>query len=220
MNANAKVIPHLRGTLVAVHLVAITAGSLPVLVDERILTPETWKDPVALQEFGRWSNGLAQIGIERSVDEVGAMLWDVASSVLRFQRTVQAPFQGYYQEAGTRQRWRMFPASVEETLRFRIDVERNGGWETIYRMGDPERPWGREHFDRDRVRAALNLYAWGLYPESYEQLVDWIAARAPGEGKVRIGFEALPAIAPGEAGRHREASDWPEQRLVRERERR
>lgn len=217
MNANLN--PHLRGVLVAVHLLAITAGSLPVLVDERILTPETWKDPVAVQEFRRWSDALGRIGIERSVDDVGAMLWDVASSILRFQRNAQAPFQGYYREAGTRQRWRMFPASVEETPRFRIDVQRDGRWETIYRMGDPDRAWGREHFDRDRVRAALNLYAWGLYPESYEQFVDWIAARAPGEGQVRVGFEALPAVAPGDAGRLREGSDWPKQRLVRERER-
>ena len=90
----------------------------------------------------------------------------------------------------------MFPGAIEETPRFRIDVERGGNWETWYRMGDPLHSWGREHFDRDRLRAALNLYAWGLYPESYEALVDWIAARVPEADRVRVGFELVPALAP------------------------
>lgn len=188
----------LRGVLVAVHLLAITAGSLPVIVDERALTPEAWREPVAQQEFQRFSALLARTGMACTPEEVSANLWNLASGVLHTQRFLQRPFQLYYQEAGTRQRWRMFPGAVEENPRFRIDVEReNGVWETLYRMGDPAHDWEHEHFDRDRVRAALNLYAWGLYPESYEQLVDWIAAKVPGEGRVRGAFELVPAVPPG-----------------------
>lgn len=204
-----------RGVLVALHLVAITAGSLPVLVDERALTPSAWKDPVALQEFHRWSEVLGRFGIERTPEETGAILWNVASGVLHGQRAAQRPFDVYYREAGTRQRWRMFPAAVEEMPRLRIDLEREGNWETLYRMGDPAHDWGGDYFDRDRVRAALNLYAWGLYPESYEQLVDWIAVRAPGEGRVRVGFELLPAIVPGAGSASRDVRSWPEEKRVR-----
>ena len=188
----------LRGVLVAVHLVAITVGSLPVIVDERALTPEAWNEPVAQQEFQRFSQLLAGSGIQRSPAQVGEDLWKLASGVLHAQRFLQRPFQSYCQEAGTRQRWRMFPGAVEETPRFRIEVDRqgNGAWELWYAMGDPVHNWEHEHFDRDRVRAALNLYAWGLYPESYEEMVDWIAARVPGTGRVRVGFDLLPAIGP------------------------
>jgi hypothetical protein len=188
-----------RGVLVALHLLAISVGALPVIVDERALTPEVWKDPLAQREFDRFSQILGGLGIRRSPEETGRHLWDLASAVLHTQRALQRPFQGYYREAGTRQRWRMFPSAIEETPRFRIDVERGGNWETWYRMGDPLHAWGREHFDRDRVRAALNLYAWGLYPESYEALVDWIAARVPEADRVRVGFEMVPALAPDAA---------------------
>ena len=68
-------------------------------------------------------------------------------------------------------------------------------------MGSPEHRWLAHHFERDRFRAALNLYAWGLYPETYEQFVDWLAAEAkrdfPNATRLRVGFEIVPAMKPG-----------------------
>lgn len=191
---------HARGILVAIHVVAITVGSLPVLVDQRVLTPEAWQDPIAQAEFADWADRLTAWGFETTQEDVAQSSWDTASGILAVQQTLNRPFQPYYQIAGTRQRWRMFPAAVEEPVRLRIDVETNQIWETVYLMGSSDKRWLAGHFDRDRFRAALNLYAWGLYPETYEQFVDWLAAEAerdfPNANQIRIGFEVVPAMDP------------------------
>ena len=189
----------------AIHVVAIAIGSLPILTDERGLTPETWNDPIAQREFEVWSKRLTNWGIETTAEEFSEGAWSAASGILRVQRTFQTPFVPYYEVAGTKQRWRMFPGAVEEPTRLRIDVQVDGRWRTVYRMGSADEVWLARYFDRDRFRAALNLYAWGVHEESgaYDQFVGWLANRAaadfPDATRMRVGFEIVPAMRPGES---------------------
>ena len=195
--------PQIRGILIAIHVLAIVVGSLPVLVDERVLTPEAWNDPIAQQEFEAWADRLTALGMETTPDQFGQGAWNAASGILRVQRALTRPFEPYYHIVGTRQRWRMFPAAVEEPVRMRIDIESDGEWRTIYRMGSAQEDWGAPYFDRDRFRAALNLYAWGVYPESYEQFVNWLAEEVrtdfPEATRFRVGFQIEPAMKPGDS---------------------
>lgn len=202
--------PHVRGALILLHAVAITAGSLPILIDERGLTPETWNDPLARKEFAQWAD---RIGVTEEQFSEGA--WNAASGILKTQRALQSPFQLYYAEAGTRQRWRMFPGALEEPTRLRIDLEEAGTWRTIYLMGvtDPQVSWLKPRFDRDRFRAALNLYAWNVYPDAYEEFIHWLAKQAardfPDATRLRVSFEVLPALKPAEARAGKPRSPLP-----------
>jgi len=199
---------HWVGAFVAFHLLAITLGSLPVLVDERGLNEEMFQDPVVQAEFENWAETLTDLGVEVTSEEFGDFMWSTASNILHTQRSLQAPFEFYYEEAGARQRWRMFPGAVEEPTRLRIDLrlgDSEGEWRTVYLMGsrDPEQRWLAKWFDRDRFRAALNLYAWDVYPEAYAEFVIWLAEQArrdfPEATQLRVGFEVLPALTPEQA---------------------
>jgi hypothetical protein len=197
--------PQIRAALILVHVLAITAGSIPVIVDKRAMTEEAWQDPIAQEEFERWSERMQGWGIDASPEDVEKSAWAVAAGILEFQTAVQAPFLPYYEFFGSRQRWRMFPAPVKNPVRLRIDVETGGEWVTVYRMGSREEKWLAHFFNRDRFRAALNLYAWNVYPEAYEEFVDWAAAQAaidfPAGARVRIGFEVLPVTEREEAAK-------------------
>ncbi len=180
---------------------AITVGSLPILVDERVLTPDAWQDPIAQGEFAAWSKRLTDWGIETSPAEFEQGAWNAASGILQVQRSLTRPFQPYYEFAGTRQRWRMFPAAVEEPVRLRVDVRIAETWRTVYLMGSPDQRWLARYFDRDRFRAALNLYAWGIHPKSYTEFVDWLRHEVrrdfPEATQLKVGFEIVPALPPG-----------------------
>lgn len=212
-------VPHWQGILIALHLVAITVGSLPVLVDERGLTEETFQDPLVQAEFKIWAERL-----NVDPEDFGDGVWNAASGLLHTQRALQAPFEPYYEIAGTRQRWRMFPGALENPSRLRIDVLEEGDWRTVYRLGshDPGEQWLAKWFDRDRFRAALNLYAWDVYPEAYEEFVTWLAKVAaddfPTAERIRVGYEVVSALSPEEAraGIHREPKPWEEARQTRE----
>ncbi|MEM9478299.1 MAG: hypothetical protein AAGA58_01415 [Verrucomicrobiota bacterium] len=188
--------PHARAALILFHIIAITAGSIPVLVDERAMTKEAWQDPVAQDEFKKWAE---RLGDDWTAEDVESTAWTVAKGLLDFQSAVEAPFEPYYQFSGTRQRWRMFPAPVKNFPRLRIDIQSaNSEWTTVYQMGSSEHQWLAHYFNRDRFRAALNLYAWGVHEEAYEEFTAWTARQAakefPKASKLRVSFESIPAI--------------------------
>jgi len=190
------------------HLLAITAGSLPVLVDERGLDREAWQDPLVQNEFRAWAERIREWGIEVGPADVEAAAWRFARVTLAANRRVTAIFEPYYRWLGTRQRWRMFPAAVERPVRFVIEIDPGTGiWEPVYRMGWGGEEWGARWFDRDRMRAALNLYAWGISAEGYDDLVTWLEAEVgtsfPGAERMRVGF--VPVRVMGFDGAWREA---------------
>ncbi len=215
--------------LMAIHLIAITVGSLPILVDERGLKPEVFEDPLVQAEFATWARRFSYLGIEVSADEFGQGVWKAAETLLHTQRTLQQPFELYYEEAGTRQRWRMFPGAVEDPMRLRIDAYYGEatGWRTAYLMGSgaPEHQWLAQWFTRDRFRAALNLYAWNVYPGAYDEFAEWVASQAglpladgAPPARLRMGFEVVPALGL-EQSRQRQAREplpWAEAKGVRE----
>ncbi|MEM0896944.1 MAG: hypothetical protein AAGJ79_08650 [Verrucomicrobiota bacterium] len=190
--------PHLRAALILFHVIAITAGSIPVLVDERAMTKDAWQDPVAQEEFEKWAE---RLGGDWTAQEVELIAWSLANGLLDFQSAAKAPFEPYYDYLGTRQRWRMFPAAVKNPKRFRIDIQTDGKWETVYLMGSKEKSWLADYFDRDRFRSLLNLMAWESIDRTGFRM--WVMAQAadqfPHADYIKVGFEVLPALKKTEA---------------------
>ena len=197
---NKNWLPHLRGILVAVHILAVMAGAFPVIVDRRGLDREMWKTPIAQNEIEKVTARLVDLGIETTPADVGEKAWQAASRLVVFQENIQRPFGFYYREMGVRQRWRMFPAPVKERSGVVVEVKTDGKWKTVYEMGDRNHQWLAGHFNRDRFRAALNLYRWEMHPESLGELADWLAVRAsddfPESTALRLRFSVSPCVHP------------------------
>ncbi|MEM0968276.1 MAG: hypothetical protein AAGJ31_02905 [Verrucomicrobiota bacterium] len=215
---------HLLGIFVLYHMGSILVGSMPLLVDERGLQPEAWEDPLVQTEIHRWSEFLQGMGWkEANAERVQGILWEIAETNLRFHRRANQVFRGYAEWAGAKQRWRMFPAAVEEPVGFRLEmVEVGGQRRTLYAMLAPSERWRAHWFDRDRMRAALNLYAWGLEPDGYEEFVSWLAEEVidafPNAVEIRVGFAPHPVVpfphSRGEEDR-RPGRKWRNERVVR-----
>lgn len=195
--------PHVRACLIALHVLAIFIGSLPVMVDERGMKREAWADPLVQEEFANWAVLLQGWGADLSAEELEEHAWQWSGKVLRVQSALRGPFEPYYALCGTRQRWRMFPAPVPQAMSFQIEIEEAGAWRTLYEFQGEGMNWHRDWFDQDRMRAALNLYAWNVYPEAWEQAVDWLAGLAaedfPSASRIRVCFPVVPALTVGEA---------------------
>jgi hypothetical protein len=190
----------MRAVLVLVHIVAIVVGAFPVLVDERGMKKEAWAHPLVEAEFANVSQQLERLGVPRDPEEVKQMAWDTSLRWNRTLATLRSPFQFYYAEAGTRQRWRMFPAPVLQPVTFSIEREQEGEWRPVFLQRDAETQWRAKLLQHDRFRASFNLYYWTapLDPDmesAYQEVIHWIATEVRndfGPGRVRVLWRELP----------------------------
>src|SRR5438874_800880 len=67
-------LPHARGALVALHLLAITLMALPAPGEGMIR--EAWKDPSVQSEFAAWSDRCNRLGLHVTPEEFETRLWD------------------------------------------------------------------------------------------------------------------------------------------------
>lgn len=181
---------------VLVHVIAIVAGSFPLLVDKRGMDWEKWNEPVVNREFEMWGE---RLGLDPERLKRGA--WRASGGLNEIVYGARAPFKPYYHLCGTRQRWRMFPAPEMDPFRFEIELQNaDGTWRPIFVQHDEEADWMAGQLEHDRFRAALNLYAWDVYPDGYEAFVDWVADQArwdfPDARSVRVHFRVLEGKTP------------------------
>ena len=152
------------------------------------MDPELWKDPMLVEELSGWSERLGEAGVDMTPEVLRDGLYDWAGRILEVQTTLKAPFEGYYEVAGARQRWRMFPAPDLVPYRLHIDVFDFDTWEPVYRLREPDRAWMADQLEVDRLKSALNMYAWDLYPEAYEDFAQFVATRVREDYPESIGL--------------------------------
>jgi hypothetical protein len=182
---------HLRGLLVALHLLAVTLMAFPALSDGA-MDRSAWKEPTVQEELADWAERLSGWGLAVSPAELEDRLWDFAQGYTDARRKLLAPFRPYYVVCGTRQSWRMFSGPSRYLTRLHIDVEEGGVWRTVYVERDPAFPWLGVWLDHSRFRPALFDLGLDRDPEGYDQFTHWVARQAardfPGADRVRVHF--------------------------------
>lgn len=208
---------HVRGLLVALHLVAVTALALPAPGEG--MAREAWRDPTVQEEFAAWSGRLNACGVAVTPQEFEDRLWVAASAYMDARGEVLAPFGRYYDLCGTFQSWRMFAGPHRHPSRLLIDVEEAGAWRPVYVQRDPGHDWLAEPLDHYRMRPVLYRFSWYRYMEGnddFNAFARWVAGRAahdfPGATRVRVRLFQSRTLSPEEvrAGRQAEGESAPD----------
>jgi hypothetical protein len=209
---------HLRGLLVAVHLVAITLMALPA--PEGGMNRASWQDPTVQGELTTWTKRFRSCGLDVTQPQLEDSLWRSAVDYMHWRHQVLAPFQPYYDYCGTRQSWRMFVAPHRYPTRLQIEVEEQGQWRPAYIERDPEHAWLGSVLDHHRFRSVVFRFGWPEYDGDYQQFVRWVAERAahdfPAAYQMRVRFFKYRTASPEEV----RAGQRPEGQFVHEQVRR
>jgi hypothetical protein len=194
---------HLRGLLVALHLLAVTLMALPA-VGEGMFRP-AWKDPTVQEEFADWTARFNRCGIAVTQQQFEDGLWDTASAYESARGEALRPFGPYYDYCGTLQSWRMFAGPQRYPSRLCIDIEEGGDWRSVYVKSDPEHAWLATQLDHYRMRPFIYRLSWYRHvPEfpDFDNLARWVAARAardfPEARRVRVRFFNFRTPSPEE----------------------
>ncbi len=186
----SRIWPHVRGVLVALHVIAITLLALPA--PDGAMNREAWKQPTVQDELKTWTESLNNCGIDISQPELEDRLWKLASGYMDIRSDVLSPFELYYNSCGTFQAWRMFSGPQRYPAVLHIDISERGEWRPVYIQRDSQHRWLARQLDSYRFRAFLfRLGSLGSDSEC-EAFARWVAARAATDfhdaERVRVRF--------------------------------
>jgi hypothetical protein len=171
-----RFLAHMRGVLIALHLLAITLMAMPAPGSG--MNRENWQDPTVQGEFHIWTERLNRSGIHVTQPELEDLAWRWAERYSDAREDVLLPFEPYYEYCGTCQSWRMFVAPHRYPTRLHIDVEDQGQWRPVYIERDRNHAWLGSRLDHFRFRSAIFRFGWQAYREDYEQFAHWVATQA------------------------------------------
>ena len=195
------------------HLVAVTLRALPS--PEPALDRSAWNDPSVRRELDAWASRLAHLGIEGTGPQLAERGAQLAERYIALRNRALVPFNAYYATCGTLQAWSMFQAPHRHPARLRIDLQRGGTWQPIFRERDPRYAWLGEPLSDTRFRSVLFRLGWPYFRGELTRFADWVALRAahdfPDAVGVRVLFERAetPTPAQARAGFHDAPVDDP-----------
>jgi hypothetical protein len=191
-------IRQVRGALLALHLLAITAMALPA-PGSGALDRASWADPTVQAEVRAWSQRLSRVGWVVEPNRLEAGAWAVASTVGGLRGMILAPLQPYYRYFGTWQSWRMFVAPHRFPTTTSLEVELDGAFVAVFVEGDPERAWRAGLLGHERSRSLLFRLGWERYAAWREHFLAWFAREAAEEwpeatrARLRVTRRATPS---------------------------
>jgi hypothetical protein len=192
--------PHARAGLLAVHVLAVVLAAVPA--PEGAMARTAWRDPTVQGEFDTWFGHLRSLGYGGTRLQFEDSLWGFAVAYTQTRDAILAPFEPYYDYAGTTQSWRMFVAPHRFPGRLHIEVRRNRVWQTVYVERSPDATWLGRILDHDRMRSAIFRYSWPQYQKTYKDFCQWIATQAerdfPDADRVRIRYFKYRTRSPAE----------------------
>jgi hypothetical protein len=208
---------HLRGLLIALHLLAITLLALPSVGEG--MARWAWQDPTVQDEFAQWTRWFNRCGIDITQPQLEDGLYDAATTYESARGWALRPFGRYYDWCGTFQSWRMFAGPHRYPSRLHIDIEEAGVWRPVYIKSDPQHTWLAAQLDHYRMRPFLYRLSWyrhvPQFPD-FELLASWIGGKAahdfPNPTRVRVRFFTFRTPSPEEvrAGQPIEGEFVPE----------
>ena len=200
-SAWGRVWPHVRASLVALHIGAVHLLAIPD-AGGVALERSSWKNPTVQAELKAWAQRLTDMGFQTDTPTLEAGAYAVAKSWTTTLKTLRVPVRPYADLFGVRQTWRMFMAPHRHPAKLHVDIEVDGQWRPIQIARSAEYDWRREQFDHPRMRSMLFRYSWKRYRRYYQGLTHWIASRAaedfPEATRVRIRMYGFRTPTPDE----------------------
>lgn len=199
---------HLRGLLLALHVIAVLLLSTPDL--DGGLNRESWKSDTIQHEVQTWAKRLG-----RPPEEIEDKAWRLANGWSKTRKALLTPVRPYADYAGPRQRWRMFAGAERTPARLHVEVQIDGQWQIVHQSRSREYDWQATRFDRERIRVIVGRTSWPHRKGLYKRVVDWVASLAaadfPEATRVRVCYLRAPTPTPAQ----RRAGDIPEGKLER-----
>jgi hypothetical protein len=156
----------------------------------RFADRKVWHSAHNLEQFLRWSQMLAKVGVHLAPEQIEAYVWTFAQAYLKFQAPLHAGAQPLVSQLGLGQGWGMFSNPETHPARLHVDIDRGHGFETIYVSRSDEYTWRRSEFDHNRMRKLIGRITRDQSPVLYKSLVTWVAAQAqqdfPDARRVRV----------------------------------
>ncbi len=191
--------PHLRAILIALHLVAIVALSLPR--PGSLLNERAWQSRNTQTEMVRWSSVLRSVGITQSPEALAHNLRALATRYAGVYHTIIAPFRRYERLSQARQGWQMFATPQKSPAELHIDMREGPSqpWLPLYRPHSEVHDAWRNRLTHNRLRKLQGRFARSFRPDTYDALARFIAghmARDYPEAsdiRIRLGrYDTLP----------------------------
>ena len=181
---------HLRGVLVAGHILAVLLLATPDLTGA--LNRKSWKSPVIQDELALWAGRFNRLGADLTTAELEEQVFTRAKAWSDRRDRMLVPVRPYADYLGVRQRWRMFAAPNMAPGRFRIAVKEGGEWRPVYEARSTELDWNAHKLGQERVRVLVNRAAWPHHRAHYKRIAEWIADEAardfPEATHVRLSY--------------------------------
>ena len=188
---------HLRGLLVLLHLIAVTAVAFPAPAG---MTRADIDNPDVQAAIAAWRGVAGAVGVAVEQEPLSEWLWTQGKAMLAIRRTALAPMQPYYRWCGTRQSWSMFGYLNHTPARLEVHIDWGEGWQPLHIARTREHDWRARQLEQERLRGLVNRFSWKHSRRRFRELADWLAARAhedyPDALRLRVQMRRRPLPDP------------------------
>lgn len=158
------------------------------------------KDPIAMEELGRWVDLFAWFGVETTPEAISQWTVGLADNWKAGKRFIATPIRPFWTFTATQQGWGLF--TYPDTHPYEMEIQIRGNemeYQTIFLSQDPDLDfqWALLTFRRFR-----GMYNPGRRaPKTYNGVTKFLAKRAfetyPDASRVRVRFRRLHTTLPG-----------------------
>jgi hypothetical protein len=189
---------HLRGVLIAAHLLAMAALCIPPPPAGG--SRSSLEGDVMQQIIDEWRGSVNAVGFDISQDRATDLVFAGSTHIRELRSTLQRWPRRYARLAGTSQSWSMFAYLKRRPALLRVELEEDGAWRTLYQARSADHTWQARALDSERFRAFMNRYSSHTGRKGFLHLVEWLARRAeedfPAATQVRVEMQELRLSPP------------------------
>lgn len=192
-----SVSPNLRAALLAFHVVAVLALSLP-----RGQSPHSkrWESPLMQRDLADWARQLQALGVTMTTEQLKDWAKRFNAAYMELRERLLWPFELYAEVTGARQGWAMFASPQRHPFELHVDALARGEWRPLYRPHDPNAAFMSDFFSHNRIRKFRGRFARVMKGRAYEQFAAFIARRAfehdASVERVRVRLYAYASLPP------------------------
>jgi hypothetical protein len=157
-----------------------------------------WRSQRTQREFALWAERLRGLGLTIDASTLDAQLWSQAQRYAAVRARLAWGFEHYDRLGGMSQGWGMFRSPQRRPGRLRLEVWRDGAFQTVYLSRSDRYVYLRSQLDHNRIRKLVGRAARDA--GVFNDLADWLggtmARDFPNPSHARITlerFNSLPA---------------------------
>jgi len=194
--------------------VLVVHGTLAIPLPTKV-SDNAFKGKYAQEELQRWSDILADVGVDIEPQDLGDRVIDFGQRFAGTKKAFLTPFRPVLRTTGTGQAWGLFTYPNVRPNRMHVSVreDQSSEWRPIYVALSEEYDWHEQHFRYRKVRGVYDDNAFKVRA-SYDNFCHWVAGdvfeEMPEVLQVRVHMVQTNTTLPGE-----ELDDSEKVRLVR-----